>query len=651
MANQRPDSFPSRIEFQVSPDLQLVNKDFLADFLEEVEVDANPTLTENLQAKLDEYSIRFNQWDQDQSGDMDIPELISMLKFLGHTKTEREVINMVNKVDDDNTGTIRYREFVNLMLIHDKILNEPVEEREIIHQQTPISRKSFSVGFGAMFIKKKKRGAVRKPKRGHINVDVKLTKTQLLVKINEAQELLPCDLNGYSDPYVKVKLEPDLKESKRKTDTIKRNLNPQWDEVIVYELDEFPHIDRVLISVWDWDFLTKNDFMGAVSFSMQQILANESSGWFKLLDESQGAKHAFPSLPPKQKQSSFRIKTKSKQKPLTISDFDLLKVLGRGSFGKVFLVRQKQTKKMWAMKCLKKWAVLVDDDVEATLTERRVLTLEGKHNFLTQLHCSFQTPQCLFFVMELITGGDLMHLCDNKPTGKFSENETRFYIAEICCGLFDLHGRGILYRDLKLDNVMIDGEGHVKLADFGLAKFVGTDRDDVAHTFCGTPDYIAPEIINYQPYNKAIDYWSLGVLMFEMLTATQPFDGSTEDELFGNIVNTRVIIPRNISTDSVQLMRAWLTKDPSKRLVDSASIKQHRYFNACDWDGINDRRHAPPWVPKSDITKNFDSEYLSETAQVTPADKKQLAVITSKPKAFKDFDFVQGTIEEEIESD
>eukprot|EP00040_Diaphanoeca_grandis_P034180 m.210698 g.210698 ORF g.210698 m.210698 type:complete len:641 (+) comp33089_c0_seq1:146-2068(+) len=636
---------------QVSPDLQLVNRDFLCDFLEEV--DQDKTYQSSLEAKLNEYAIRFNHWDQDQSGDMDVSEVTRMLESMGHEKSEKDVLDMVNKVDDDNTGTIRYREFVNLMLIHDEILNEPVVERAFVN--LPSTRKStFSVSgfFGAA--KRKKRGALRKPKRGHIRLDIRLTKTQLIVQIFEASSLLACDLNGKSDPYVKLKLEPDVdKESKRKTAVSKKTLDPVWNETITYELAGFKGMERLQISIWDWDLITKNDFMGAVSFSLEQIKNPDfpTSGWFKLLDVEQGARHAFPQNPSKaKKQTSYRIKTRSNKIPYTLDNFDLLKVLGRGSFGKVFLAQEKRTKTLWAIKCLKKAAVIADDDLEATLTERRVLTLEGQPHFLTHMHASFQTPQCLFYVMELITGGDLMHLYESKPNGKFSEAETRFYIAEVVCGLFNLHDRGILYRDLKLDNVMVDSEGHVKLADFGLAKFVGTDADDTTQTFCGTPDYIAPEIVNYHAYNKAVDYWSLGVMMYEMLTAEPPFAGDSEDELFSNIVNTNVFLPRYIGRDSVELLRGWLCKSPAKRLTDKTQIKSHRYFNPySDWGKLESRGIKPPWVPKGGVAKNFHHDCLSQDPTVTPPTKKQISLIASKSTMFKDFDFVQGTVEEMVE--
>lgn len=629
---------------QLDDDLVMVNNVFLADLQKQA-----PDLSKasRLLNKLEEYAMRFNKYDADKSGDLDLQELAVMLTAMGIDKTQAELIAMVSQVDDDNTGTIRYREFVNLLLIHEGVLNEPIDD-----ESAPVKSARGSA-FGGLVRKKQKRGAVKKQKRGNIEIEIKFTPGNLTVKIIQARDLLACDLNGYSDPYVKAYLLPDAsKATKHKTKTVKKSLNPEWNEDFHFKLtnDMVRENRRLHLTVWDWDRLTANDFMGGMMLELSDIMSGtkQTSGWFKLLDQEQGKLHAFPSRMQEiaaHGQNSFSstsvTRVKSTEKPMCLDDYTLLKVLGRGSFGKVFLAEDKATKTQWAIKALKKWSVLQDDDVAATMTERRVLTLAGEPSFLTHMHAGFQSATNLFFVMELVTGGDLMHHVLEQ--GQLPEKATKFYIAEICCGLWALHERGILYRDLKLDNVMLDSEGHVKLADFGLAK-EGLAPGQTTTTFCGTPDYIAPEIIQYMPYGHGVDWWSLGVMMYEMLTGEPPFDGDSEDELFNSILTKKTKCPRYMKKESAMIINRFLAKMPADRLVANAEIKAHRYFLGYNWDDVQERRLKPPFRPRENVVNNFDPDYLKEKACITPLNAADLAKIDQA--AFNGFSFVPGTVEE-----
>ena len=212
---------------------------------------------------------------------------------------------------------------------------------------------------------------------------------------------------------------------------------------------------------------------------------------------------------------------------------------------------------------LSKEAVIEDDDVESTMTERRILAMGTQSPFLARLEATFQTEAHLYFVMEFITGGDLMfHI---QKAERFKEVEARFMVAEICLGLFFLHEHGIIYRDLKLDNIMFDHEGHVKITDFGLSK-EGIWGSATTTTFCGTPGYLAPEILHEQPYTSAVDWWSLGVLMYEMLVGNSPFEADDQDELFDLIQNAEIEYPAIITAKAKECLQGFLTRLPTKRL-------------------------------------------------------------------------------------
>uniref|UniRef100_A0AAQ5X8P4 protein kinase C n=1 Tax=Amphiprion ocellaris TaxID=80972 RepID=A0AAQ5X8P4_AMPOC len=335
---------------------------------------------------------------------------------------------------------------------------------------------------------------------------------------------------------------------------------------------------------------------------------------------------------------------------LGLGDFDLIRVIGRGSYAKVLLVRLKKNEQVYAMKVVKKELVHDDEDIDWVQTEKHVFEQASTNPFLVGLHSCFQTESRLFLVIEYVNGGDLMFHMQRQR--KLPEEHARFYAAEICIALNFLHEKGIIYRDLKLDNVLLDHEGHIKLTDYGMCK-EGIRPGDTTSTFCGTPNYIAPEILRGEDYGFSVDWWALGVLMFEMMAGRSPFDiitdnpdMNTEEYLFQVILEKPIRIPRSLSVKAASVLKGFLNKDPKERLgcqvqAGFTDIKSHTFFRSIDWDQLEKKEMTPPFKPQiSDEygLENFDTQFTNEPVQLTPDDEDVIKRIDQSE--FEGFEYI-----------
>ncbi|XP_053572400.1 protein kinase C theta type isoform X2 [Bombina bombina] len=249
----------------------------------------------------------------------------------------------------------------------------------------------------------------------------------------------------------------------------------------------------------------------------------------------------------------------------------------------------------------------------------------------------------LFFVMEYLNGGDLMfHI---QTCHKFDLDRATFYAAEIVCGLQFLHLKGVVYRDLKLDNILLDMEGHIKIADFGMCK-ENMFGEAKTSTFCGTPDYIAPEILLGQKYNYAVDWWSFGVLLYEMLIGQSPFHGTDEDQLFQSIRMDDPVYPRFLSVEARNILVMLFVREPETRLGVKGNIRQHCFFQHIDWEKLEKRKMEPPFKPKvksPNDCSNFDKEFLNEKPRLSSTDA--MLINSMDQNMFKHFSFINPKME------
>ncbi|XP_036727310.1 ribosomal protein S6 kinase alpha-2 isoform X3 [Balaenoptera ricei] len=330
------------------------------------------------------------------------------------------------------------------------------------------------------------------------------------------------------------------------------------------------------------------------------------------------------------------------------SQFELLKVLGQGSYGKVFLVRKvkgSDAGQLYAMKVLKKATLKVRDRVRSKM-ERDILA-EVNHPFIVKLHYAFQTEGKLYLILDFLRGGDLFTRLSKEVM--FTEEDVKFYLAELALALDHLHSLGIIYRDLKPENILLDEEGHIKITDFGLSK-EAIDHDKRAYSFCGTIEYMAPEVVNRRGHTQSADWWSFGVLMFEMLTGSLPFQGKDRKETMALILKAKLGMPQFLSVEAQSLLRALFKRNPCNRLgagLDGVEeIKRHPFFVTIDWNKLYRKEIKPPFKPavgRPEDTFHFDPEFTART----PTDSPGVPPSANAHHLFRGFSFVASSLAQE----
>ncbi|KAG6041618.1 hypothetical protein E4U41_003231 [Claviceps citrina] len=391
--------------------------------------------------------------------------------------------------------------------------------------------------------------------------------------------------------------------------------NPKWDAQAVFDVVD---VDMLVdISVYDHS-AAGEEFLGHVDFQAGRDADGAVKGWFPL----RGHADTDAENAPTGEIYVEAIYQRSEKKHFGPSDFEILKLIGKGTFGQVYQVRKKDTQRIYAMKVLQKKVIVQKKEVAHTVGERNILvrTATSDSPFIVGLKFSFQTPSELYLVTDYMSGGELFwHL---QKEGRFDERRAKFYIAELILAIQHLHNNDIVYRDLKPENILLDANGHIALCDFGLSK-ANLTKNDTTNTFCGTTEYLAPEVLlDESGYTKMVDFWSLGVLVFEMCCGWSPFYAEDTQQMYKNIAFGKVRFPRDtLSQEGRNFVKGLLNRNPKHRLGatdDAEELKQHQFFGDIDWDLLAKKLITPPFKPKlkseTDVSY-FDPEFTTALEQ------------------------------------
>ena len=334
---------------------------------------------------------------------------------------------------------------------------------------------------------------------------------------------------------------------------------------------------------------------------------------------------------------------------LSYSDFQPLKLLGTGSFGRVLLVRFNKNNSLYAMKILSKTQIKLKNQVEHTKTERDLM-VKVNCPFIVNIKFAFQDESRLYIISDFMQGGDMFyHL--HSGARKFPEAKAKFYIIELILALEFLHKNNVIYRDLKPENILMDIDGHIKISDFGLSKILD-DSDDKAFTLCGTPQYLSPEILKKKGYDKTVDWWALGCILYEMLTGLLPFRIPKGNKINPQVYEEPIRFPPDLNPDAVNLINQLLNPNVNKRLGcgkdGSKKIKEHPFFKGVDWDKYWNKEIQPPFVPE--LSSELDLKYFDKMFTDEPVNNERPTVMSRSrmPSDYKGFTYVTQSLNREM---
>ncbi|GAA5967205.1 hypothetical protein JCM3765_001736 [Sporobolomyces pararoseus] len=382
--------------------------------------------------------------------------------------------------------------------------------------------------------------------------------------------------------------------------------NPTWKHEVYF--DVMNEKSPLVLQIYDRS-IEEECFLGFAELRPKLVNNHTIDQWFAL-QARPGEDHAVTG----EIRIQIRYEKYDIKRGLSVNDFDFLRMIGKGTFGRVFQVRKKDTKRIYAMKVLSKREIVAKKEIAHTIGERKILQRSSDSPFLLGLKFSFQTEQDLYLIMDYKSGGELFHHLQKE--GRFTEDRARFYTAEIVLAFEHLHKFDIVYRDLKPENILLDATGHIVLCDFGLSK-PDLPSDALTNTFCGTTEYLAPEVLlDDNGYSKIVDFWSLGVLLFEMCCGWSPFYAEDTQQMYKLICFGKVKFPRGvIGEDGKQFVKGLLNRNPKHRLGatrDAAELKEHAFFKNIDWELLAQRAIPPPFKPYVDSDEsvaNFDPEF------------------------------------------
>jgi len=405
--------------------------------------------------------------------------------------------------------------------------------------------------------------------------------------------------------------------------------------------------NEVTVSMYDRSNSVGEIFLGIIKIRLPSIHGKLHDNWFKLM--------------PRQANEDIRgeirlqlMYCKIEHRALSSDDFELLKVIGKGSLGKVLQVRKKDTNRIYAMKVLNKKELVKQQEVKHILSERNVL-IKNSSPFLVSLKFSFQTPEKLYLILDYVNGGELFYHLQKETA--FDEERAKFYTAELVLALGHLHKYNIIYRDLKPENVLLDGTGHIALTDFGLCK-ENVSFNETTNTFCGTAEYLAPEVLERKGYGKAVDWWSLGILFFEMTTGLPPFYSENINIMYKKIMENQITFPSTYSEKAQSLVRGLLEKDPNRRLGggpdDAEEVKAHPIFYNINWHMLNKKQIKPPFKPKieSEVdTSNFDPMFTNATPIDSLPNTSSAPLSDTLQQNFEGFTYINEMSTQSVSSD